>query len=147
MQPCGQTPRDWGIINITPLGTLAAEVGTWKQWPGRLLGSTGWDPSVCKSDRSHVHILRFSCIKLWYILYISLKWLVIFLQSWTSTGSSLTNCRFSPIIAWEAFQYGCIITIIQTSKVFWSTLYHGHTQLPSHEFKHYHWWSSERLGS
>jgi hypothetical protein len=50
-------------------------------------------------------ILRFSFIKLGYIPYIPLKWLVIFLQSWistgyfsNSTGSSVTNCRFSPII-------------------------------------------------
>jgi hypothetical protein len=62
----------------------------------------GWDPSVCKSDRLHVDILQHSFIKLGYIL---LKWLVIFLQSWTSTGyfsnstgSFVTNCRFSPII-------------------------------------------------
>ena len=49
--------------------------------------------------------LRFSFIKLGYILYIPLKRSVIFLQSWTSTGyfsnstsSSVTHCRFSPII-------------------------------------------------
>ena len=45
-------------------------------------------------------------VKLGYILQILLKWSVIFLQSWTSTGYSsnstdsfVTNCRFSPIIA------------------------------------------------
>ena len=27
----------------------------------------GWDPSVCKSNRLHVDILRFSFIKLGYI--------------------------------------------------------------------------------
>ncbi len=77
----------------------------WNQWLGRFLGIIGWDPSVCKSNRLHVHILRFSFIRLGYILYISLKWSVIFLQSSTSTGyfsnstgSFVTNCRFSPII-------------------------------------------------
>ena len=53
----------------------------------RFLGITGWDPSVCKPNRLHVPIRRFSFIILWYILYIPLKWSVIFLQSWrTSTG-------------------------------------------------------------
>ena len=28
----------------------------------------GWDPSVCKSGRLHVDILRFSFIKLGYVL-------------------------------------------------------------------------------
>ena len=76
------------------------------QWPGRFLGiTTGWDPSLCKSNRFHVHILRFSCIKLGYIQEIPLKWSVILLQSWTSTGyfsnstgSFVSNCRFSPTI-------------------------------------------------
>ena len=75
------------------------------QWSGRFLGITGWDPSVCKSNRLHVDILRFSFIKLGYILWIPLKWSVSFLQSWTSTGyfsnstgSSVTNCRFSLIV-------------------------------------------------
>ena len=69
------------------------------------LGITGWDPSVCKSNWLHVDILRISFIKLEYVLQTPLKWSVIFLQSWTSTGyfwnstgSSVTNCRFSPII-------------------------------------------------
>ena len=84
---------------------------SWKrtsgQWSGRVLGIIGWDPSVCKSNQLHVDIHRFSFIKLGYILLqIPLKRWVIFLQSWTSTGyfsnstsSSVTNCRFSPIIA------------------------------------------------
>ena len=38
------------------------------QWSGRFLGITGWDPSVCKSNRLHVDILQFSFIKLGYIL-------------------------------------------------------------------------------
>ena len=72
------------------------------QWSGRFLGIiTGWDPSVCKSNRSHVDILRFSFIELECILYNPLKWLVIFLQSSTSTGSFVTNCWFSPIIGWD----------------------------------------------
>ena len=64
----------------------------------------GWDPSVCKSNRLHVDMLQFSFIKLGYILYsITLKWSVILLQSWTSTGSflnstasSVANCRVLP---------------------------------------------------
>jgi hypothetical protein len=72
-----------------------------KWWSGRFLGIIGWDPSVCKSNRLHVDILWFIYIKL---RYIPLKWSVILLKSWTSTGyfsnstgSSVTNCRFSPI--------------------------------------------------
>ena len=38
------------------------------QWSGRFLGIIGWDPSVCKSNRLYVDILRFSFIKLEYIL-------------------------------------------------------------------------------
>ena len=76
------------------------------KWLGRCLGIiTGWDPSVCNSHRLHVHILWCFLIKLEYIPYIPLKRSVLFLQSWTSTGyfwnstpSSVTNCRFSPII-------------------------------------------------
>ena len=57
----------------------------------------------------HVDVLRFSFIKLGYILKIPLIWSVIFLQSWwtstgyfsNSTGSFVTNCRFSPIICGE----------------------------------------------
>ena len=32
------------------------------------LGITGWDPSVCKSNRLHVDILQFLFIKLGFIL-------------------------------------------------------------------------------
>ena len=50
------------------------------QWSGRILTGgeitkrilgiiTGWDPSACKSNQFHVHILRFSFIKLGYIFY------------------------------------------------------------------------------
>ena len=38
------------------------------QWSGRILGIIGWDLSVCKSNRFHVDILRFSSLKLGYIL-------------------------------------------------------------------------------
>ena len=39
------------------------------QWLGRFLGLiTGGDPSVCKSNGLHVHILRLSFIELGYIL-------------------------------------------------------------------------------
>ena len=43
------------------------------QWSGRLLGVIGWDPSVCKSNWLHVDILRFSFVKLAYILQIPQK--------------------------------------------------------------------------
>ena len=56
-------------------------------------------------NRLHVDILRFSFIKSGYIQSIPLKRSVIFLHSRTSTGyfsnstgSFVTNCRFSPII-------------------------------------------------
>ena len=109
----------WGIwihafcINVSTLFTLQ---WSWykvvvsmnqlclHQWSERFLGITGWDPSVCKSNRLHVHILRFSFIKLGYSLYIPLKLSAIFLHSWTSTGyvsnstrSFVTSCRFSLI--------------------------------------------------
>ena len=81
---------------------------TWEQWLGRFLDIIGWDPSVCKSKWLHVDILQVTFVKLGYILEIPLKWSIIFLQSWTSTGyfsnstgSFVTNCRFSPIVAWE----------------------------------------------
>ena len=83
-------------------------LASWKQWLGRFLSITGWYPSVGKFNRLHVDTCRFSFIKLEYILLIPLKWLVIFLQSSTSTGyfinstgSIVTNCWFSPIIAWK----------------------------------------------
>ena len=82
--------------------TLLVSVG---QWSGRFLGIIGQDPSVCKSDRLHVDILRFSFTKLGYILWITLKWSVILLQSGASigyfsksTGWFVTNYRFFPII-------------------------------------------------
>ena len=99
---------------ITILVSTVKLIGRWhwiacsicdNQWLGRFLSIIGWDPSVGKSNRLHVDILWFSFIKLGYIPYIPLKWSVIFLESWSSTGSfsnsigsSVTNCRFSPII-------------------------------------------------
>ena len=85
-----------------------------QQWSVRFLGITGWDPSVCKSNRFHGNILWFSFIKLGYILSFPLEWSLIFLQSWwtstgylwNSTGSSVINCRFSPIIAGHCFVEG-----------------------------------------
>ena len=38
------------------------------QWSGRLLGVTGWDPRVRRSNRVHDDILWFSFIKFGYIL-------------------------------------------------------------------------------
>ena len=76
------------------------------QWLGRFLGIIGWDPSVCKSNRLHVDILRFSYINLRYIPQIPLKCSVILLKSWTSTGyfsnstgSSVTNCLQSLVFS------------------------------------------------
>ena len=44
------------------------------QWSGRFLGIiTSWDPSVCKSNRLHIDILRFSFIKIGYIFINSSK--------------------------------------------------------------------------
>ena len=48
---------------------LFKSVSVQGQWSGRFLVIIiGWDPSVCKSSRLHVDILRFSFIKLGYIL-------------------------------------------------------------------------------
>ena len=95
---CARDLWDWPFISKVVKKALDA---AWRQWSGRFLGIIGWDPSVCKSNRLHVHILGFSIIELRYIPYIILKLLVIFLQSWTSTGyfsnstgSFVTNCRF-----------------------------------------------------
>ena len=35
---------------------------------GKILGITGWNPSIYKSTWLHVHILRFSFVELGYIL-------------------------------------------------------------------------------
>ena len=48
-------------IEIGPLCRIGPVIG-------EILGTTGWDPSVCKSNRLHVEIVRFSFIKLGYIL-------------------------------------------------------------------------------
>ena len=108
------------VVKRTRTGSaLSTNESAWSatvtcQWSGRILGITGWDPSVCKSNRSHVDTLQFSFIKLRYILEIPLKWSVIFLQSWTSTGyfsnstgSSVTSCRFSPIIVTGSLSLVC----------------------------------------
>ena len=83
------------------------------QCPERFLGITNRYPSVFKSNRLHVDIFRYPFINLGYILYIPLKWSVIFVQSPTSTGqfsnstgSYVTNCRFfSPIIGPSRLQW------------------------------------------
>ena len=49
------------------------------QWSGSILGIVGWDCSVCKFIQLHVDILRFSFMRLGYILYIPLQRLVNFL--------------------------------------------------------------------
>ena len=69
----------------------------------------GRDPSVSKSNRLHINTFRLLFINSWYILYIPPKQWAILLKSWTSTsyfsnstGSSITNGRFSLFIAWKA---------------------------------------------
>ena len=93
-----------GWVDSPFIGFDLENTSYFDQWSRRILGIiTGWDPSVCKSGRLHVHILWSSFIKLVYILWVPLKWSVIFLQSWwtstgyfsNSTGSSVTNCWFS----------------------------------------------------
>jgi hypothetical protein len=73
------------------------------QCPGRFLGIIGQNPRVPKSKWWHVVIFWVSFINLKYILYIPLKWSVISLKLWTSTGylcnstsSSVTSSRFTP---------------------------------------------------
>ena len=73
----------------------------------RFLGIVGWDPSVSKSNCLCVDIvwISFTTFKRWTI-DLSLKWSIIFLQSWTSTGyfsnstgSSVTSGWFSSVVA------------------------------------------------
>ena len=55
LSPC------WGfhVVGATsPTSQLGVE-----QCSGRFLGITGWNPSIYKSNRLHVHILRFSFVK------------------------------------------------------------------------------------
>ena len=91
------------LVRMAPAGFPRSSPVCPLQWSGRFLGTTGQDPSVCKSNMFTSS--GFPFIKLGYILFIPLKWSIIFLQSWTSTvvfsnstGSFVTNCRFSPII-------------------------------------------------
>ena len=64
------------------------------QCPERFWGIFGWDPHVSKSDWLHVDILRFSIINLRYILYIFLKFLVIFLEVLNLNQLFLKSNRF-----------------------------------------------------
>ena len=91
----------WGGSTWQWARFLALWSGT--QWSGRFLGITGWAPIVCKSNRLHVDILRFSFIISG--ICSTYSWSVNFLQFRTSTsyfsnstGSFVTNYRFSPII-------------------------------------------------
>ena len=105
-------PLPWGIVGATEC-YMCAFIQKWSggkmdqiRSPGRFLGiTTGWDPSVGKSNRfacRHPPVILF---KLGYMVEIPLKWSIIFLQSPTSTGyfsnstgSSVTDCRFSQVI-------------------------------------------------
>ena len=62
---------------------------------GGFLGILSRESSVSKSIWWHVDIVRFSIINLMYTLKIHLNGLVIFLQSWTSTGY-FSNSGSSP---------------------------------------------------
>jgi hypothetical protein len=63
-------------------------------WSGNFLGIIGWRAScVCKSNRSHVHILCFFCKNWGYSINSSevlnfnrFRWSEILLESWTSTS-------------------------------------------------------------
>ena len=50
------------ITKCSSVSTHLDSVDSSKQWSGIFLGIIGWDPSVCKSNRLHVDILRFSFI-------------------------------------------------------------------------------------
>ena len=87
--------------SITLCSKLRSLRDSWWQCPGRFPSIVGvmWD------------IFRLFFTKLGCILSILLKWLVVFLESWTSpsyfshsTGSSVTSSWFSPFIAqWHIF--------------------------------------------
>ena len=75
------------------------------QYLGRFLGIISQNSSVSKFNWLDVEIFRIVVTNLICMLQIPLKWLVIFLKSWTSTGhfsswtgSSVTSSRFSPFI-------------------------------------------------
>ena len=72
---------------------------SWAQYPARFLGIIGQNPSVPKSTWLHVVIFWYSFTDLRYIPQITLNWWVIFLGSWSSTGSSITSGQFSLFIA------------------------------------------------
>ena len=72
-----------------------------------IFGISGWDPSVCKSNRSHVDNLRFSFINLVFLYYSmnSSKMIGEFpaISNFNRLFLTLnrfivTNCRFSSII-------------------------------------------------
>ena len=61
----------------------------------RFLNIVGQNPSVSKSNQLHVVISRVIFIIICcYIPHIPLKWWVVFLKSWTSTGSYVTSDWF-----------------------------------------------------
>ena len=67
----------WSLLSLCRerIAGFAIQTSDWGYFWAQIIG---WDPSVCKSNRLHVDILRFSFIKLGYIPYILLKWSVIF---------------------------------------------------------------------
>ena len=84
--------------------------------PQKFWGIVGQDPSDSKSNQLHVDIFRFCFNHLRHILQIPLKWSAILLNSPTSTGyfsnstgSSVTNRRFSPSHVPNAPKYDCLL--------------------------------------
>ena len=82
-------------VNRSPAGRQLRSQSLWKleheyQWFGRFLGITGWDPSVCKSNRLHADILRFSFIELGNIV---LEGSSLIICPWTWILSVVFNAR------------------------------------------------------
>ena len=86
------------IITVKSKNEAYTKLSVFKSLLRNLLDIVGQDPSDSKSNRLHVDIFRFCFIHFRYIPQIPLKWSVLLLRSWTSTGyisnstgSSVTN--------------------------------------------------------
>jgi hypothetical protein len=114
--------------------TLSA---SWSQWSGRLLGIISWDPSVCKSNRLHVDILRFIYINIEVCSINSSKVIgnspevLNFNQLFLKLNRFIYNCRFSLTIAWSTFRpnlevLGAGLSGHRSQTDFWTTVMWGH---------------------